>query len=70
MSLPAAYTIAQLCGAYHVSRSYYFKLRQQGMAPQELHLCRRVVITRRAPEKWEEHMLTQQTSSDEGFMIL
>ena len=56
-----SYTIPQWCGAYHVSRSYYYTLKEQGMAPQEIKLGRKVIITRRAAEKWEEHMLAQQT---------
>ena len=62
MSLPASYTIPQWCAAYHVSRGHYYTLKEQGLAPQELRLGRRVIITRRAAEQWEDRMTAQQSS--------
>lgn len=61
MSLPAAYTIPQWCAAYHISRGHYYALKEQGLAPKELRLGRRVIITRRAAEEWEERMAARQS---------
>ncbi len=68
MSSPVSYTIPQWCAAYHVSRSYYYALREQGNAPQEIRMGNRVIILRRSAEKWEEHMLSQQTVPGMGFI--
>lgn len=69
MNSPVSYTIAQWCGAYHVSRSYYYTLKEQGNAPQEIRLGRKVIITRQSAEKWEKRMLSQQTIP-QGFVDL
>lgn len=62
MSSPASYTIPQWCAAYHISRGHYYALKEQGLAPGELRLGRRVIITRRAAEQWEDRMTAQQSS--------
>jgi predicted DNA-binding transcriptional regulator AlpA len=69
MSLPVSYTIPQWCAAYHVSRAHYYTLREQGLAPQELKLGRRVIITRRAAEQWEDQMMRQQSFTG-GLVVL
>ncbi len=60
MISPASYTIPQWCAAYHISRAHYYTLKEQGLAPNELRLGRRVIITRRAAEQWEDRMAAQQ----------
>jgi len=61
MSSPASYTIPQWCAAYHVNQEDYDTLKEQGLTPQEITLGNRVIITRRAVEKWEDQMLRQQS---------
>ncbi|MBN9133929.1 MAG: hypothetical protein J0H48_11290 [Nitrosospira multiformis] len=61
MNQPAAYTIPQFCAAYHFSRVHYYTLKEKGLAPKEIRLGRRVIITRRAAEEWEDRMTTQQS---------
>lgn len=66
--LVLSYTIPQFAAAYHISRVYYYTLKAQGKAPQEIRLGRRVIITRRAAEAWEERMAEEQNAnlSDES----
>jgi predicted DNA-binding transcriptional regulator AlpA len=59
--MEASYTLAQFCAAYHISRVHYYTLKEKGDAPQEMRLGRRVIITRRAAELWEERMIRQQS---------
>jgi hypothetical protein len=70
MSLPASYTIPQWCAAYHISRAHYYVLKEQGNAPTELRLGRRVIITRRAAEEWEDRMMRQQPLERDSFVSL
>lgn len=58
--METSYTIPQFCAAYHFSRVYYYTLKAQGKAPQELRIGRRVVITRKCAEAWEARMLAEQ----------
>ena len=58
----ASYTIPQFCDAYHFSRVHYYSLKKQGMAPAEIRVGRRVIITRRAAEQWEDRLSQLQTS--------
>jgi len=62
----ASYTIPQFCDAYHFSRVHYYTLKQQGLTPRELRLGRRVVITRRAAEEWEDRMSSIQQQNKKG----
>ncbi|WP_186100317.1 hypothetical protein [Burkholderia gladioli] len=61
--MDASYTLAQFCDAYHISRVHYYTLKEQGRAPQEMRLGRRIIITRRAAEAWEERMISEQTAA-------
>ena len=65
MSSPASYTIPQFCYAYHISRVHYYTLKQQGNAPKEIRLGRRVIITRRAAVEWEDRMMIMQNANPE-----
>lgn len=70
MNSLVSYTIPQWCAAYHVSRGYYYTLKEQGMAPQEIRMGNRVIILRQSAEKWEEHMLAQQATFQGGCVVL
>ena len=61
--MEASYTIPQFCAAYHISRVHYYTLKASGKTPQEMRLGRRVIITRRAAEAWEERMLKEQNGA-------
>lgn len=59
----ASYTIPQFCDAYHFSRVHYYSMKKQGLAPAEIRVGRRVIITRRAAEQWEDRLAQLQTVS-------
>ncbi|MBB5406547.1 putative DNA-binding transcriptional regulator AlpA [Paraburkholderia sp. HC6.4b] len=52
------FTIDEFCGAYHLSRSFYYRLRHTGRGPREVHLGRKVVITVDDARAWEDRMHT------------
>lgn len=51
-----ASTITQFCMDHMVSRSGYYNLRAQGLAPDEMHLGRKVLITNEAAAEWRLRM--------------
>lgn len=51
---PLAYSIKQFCKAYGISEAHYFRLREQGLAPEEIRLNTRVIISLEAAERWEK----------------
>lgn len=69
MNTPAAYTIAQFCEAYHISLRFYYVLRKQGNEPEEIRLGKRVIITHRNAQKWEDRMNSLQPFKG-GFVAL
>lgn len=60
--MPVSYTIPQFCDAYHFSRVHYYTLKAQGLAPDEIRLGRRVVITQRAAAQWEDRISAMQNT--------
>ena len=65
-----SYTIPQFCDAYNFSRIHYYTLKKQGLTPAEIRVGRRVIITRRAAEQWEDRLTELQTiapSIDKSF---
>ncbi|KWA79529.1 hypothetical protein WL30_32660 [Burkholderia ubonensis] len=61
--MDASYTVPQFCAAYHFSRAQYYVLKEQGKTPQEMRIGRRVVITRRAAQAWEDRMMAEQAAT-------
>lgn len=63
-ALPAAtgtdsrrvFTIDEFCDAYHLSRSFYYRLRQTGKGPREIRLGRKVMITVCDAREWENRV--------------
>lgn len=47
-----ASTIPQFCSDHNISRSGYYNLRNQNLAPDEIHLGRKVLITDEAAAEW------------------
>ncbi|MGF6568589.1 putative DNA-binding transcriptional regulator AlpA [Paraburkholderia sp. GAS333] len=56
--LRRVFTIDEFCDAYHLSRSFYYRLRRTGQGPSEIHLGRKVMITLGDARAWEERMHT------------
>jgi hypothetical protein len=49
---PAAYSIREFCAAHRLSESMYFKLRNQGLGPDEMSVGSRRIISFEAAERW------------------
>lgn len=49
---PLAFTIEQFCQLHQLSQSMYFKMREQGLGPQEMQYGRRRAISYEAAEHW------------------
>jgi hypothetical protein len=50
--LAAAYSIREFCAAHRLSESMYFKLRNQGLGPDEMSVGSRRIISFEAAERW------------------
>ena len=48
----AAYSITEFCQAHRLSESMYFKLRNQGLGPDEMSVGSRRIISFEAAERW------------------
>ena len=46
------FSIASFCSAHGFSEAFYFKLREQGLGPDELRLGARVFITHESAARW------------------
>jgi len=54
-----AYSIPSFCRRHGISRSLFFKLKQQGLGPRTMRLGARVLIPREAAAEWrEKHTVT------------
>jgi len=51
-----AYTINDFCTAYSISRSLFYKLKEQGKAPHTFTLGKRVLISTEAAQSWQKTM--------------
>jgi excisionase family DNA binding protein len=49
---PAAYTIAEFCEAFRVSRGTFYNLQRKGEAPRVFRLGKRVLILSEAVADW------------------
>jgi hypothetical protein len=48
----AAYSIAEFCEAHSISEPFYFVLKKQGKAPQEMAVGTRRTISLEAAARW------------------
>ena len=53
------FTIDEFCDAWHLSRSFYYRLRKTGRGPQEIRVGRKIFITVEDARAWEERMHRQ-----------
>ena len=57
-------SVAEFCRRNSISKPFYFKLRAQGLGPEEMRLGARVLITRQSAEKWRaERMRASKRAS-------
>jgi hypothetical protein len=62
----AAYAIREFCAAHRLSESMYFKLRNQGLGPDEMSVGSRRLISFEAAERWRRARETTATAAFEG----
>lgn len=49
-----AHSIDEFCKAHGISRSFYYKLRNAGKAPVEMHVEARVLISDERAAEWRK----------------
>jgi predicted DNA-binding transcriptional regulator AlpA len=47
-----AYSIPEFCEAHNISIAHFYVLRQKGLAPKEMRLGRRCLISRESAATW------------------
>ena len=47
-----AFSIPQFCAAHGISRPFYYSLKAQGIAPREMRMGTRVLISQEAAAEW------------------
>ncbi len=52
----AAYTVAQFCAAHCISRTHFYELIKQGLAPRLMKVGRRTLISAEASADWRKQM--------------
>lgn len=55
-----AFTINDFCKAYSISRSLFYKLKDQDKAPKTFTLGKRVLISSEAAQEWQASMEAQK----------
>jgi hypothetical protein len=59
---PLAFTRAEFCVAHRMSKSAYYELLKQGLAPDELRLSsKKIIITAESAARWRKRR-TQATA--------
>ena len=48
----AVYSVASFCVAHGISEAFYFKLKNQGLGPDEMRLGSRIFITHESAARW------------------
>lgn len=61
-----AFSIAQFCQAYGISRATFYNLKKSGNAPAILNVGRRKLITTSASEAWAVAMTTTSVKQGEA----
>ena len=51
-----AFTINDFCKAYSISRSLFYKLKEQNKAPKTLTVGKRVLVSNESAQEWQESM--------------
>lgn len=62
-----AFTLAEFCAAYHVSRGRLHELEQAGLGPKTYRIASRPYISADAAREWQQRM---ETGAGEGFRPL
>jgi hypothetical protein len=54
-----AYTLAEFCSAYAISRTFLYELNKKGQGPRLMRVGRRCLISAEAAADWRKQMETQ-----------
>jgi hypothetical protein len=57
-----AFSVAQFCKRHGISVTMFYKLRQQGQAPDLLHVGDRVLVTRESAARWRKNRTRKATA--------
>lgn len=53
-----AQSIDDFCKAYGISRSFFYKLKDQNKAPKTMKVGQKVLISSEAAQEWQQSMET------------
>jgi hypothetical protein len=59
---PLAYSIPEFCECHRISVSFYYELKRDGLAPREMVLGTRRVISAEAAADWRRERETNTTA--------
>ena len=62
----SAYTIAEFCSAYRVSRTHLHNLMKAGKGPRIMKLGRRVLISPEAADDWRCQLEQESAAAAQG----
>lgn len=48
----AAYTVLEFCQAHRISRSLFYEMRKNGLAPKQMKVGSRTLISAEAAKEW------------------
>ncbi len=66
MDATEAFTIAEFCKNYRISKSYFYLLRRQGLTPLEVRFGRKAIILRKAAEEWAKKRMAVPQNNGEN----
>jgi hypothetical protein len=49
---PECYTVQEFCEAHRMGRATYYQLKDQGLAPVEIRLGGKILITKESATRW------------------
>lgn len=49
-----AFTVEEFCDAHRISKARYYELKLEGLAPEEMVIGRRRIISFEAAERWRK----------------
>jgi len=51
---PECFTIEEFCATHRIGVSTYYRLKEEGAAPQEFRIGNKVLITKESAARWRE----------------
>lgn len=58
-----AFSVPQFCRNHHLSTSFYYELKKEGLAPKEIRIGRKVLISTEAAADWRRDMEARSTEA-------